>query len=126
MPQAPGVIASAGCGYLVVAVMDVSKPERGPGPKKHVFDVRMSDTSRWSARRRPAHRVVDGPSACRRAGGQPVGLASLGCTMTKPSPWSMSWKTSPEPPLSMDFRLCERWIDVWRWLDQPTTASVST
>lgn len=54
------------------------------------------------------------------------GLASLGRTMTKPSPWSISWTASPDPPRTIEPTLCERFrLVVSCWL-QPTTASVST
>lgn len=54
------------------------------------------------------------------------GLSSLGRTITNPSPSSLNWTASPEPPRIIEPKLCERCSDVVSWLLQPTTASVST
>lgn len=54
------------------------------------------------------------------------GTSSLGRTMTKPSPWSISWTASPEPPRIMEPKDCERLREVVRLALHPTTASVST
>ncbi len=55
-----------------------------------------------------------------------VSTASLGRTMTKPSPLSFSWTASPEPPRIIEPTDWERCRPVSSWALQPTTASVST
>src|SRR5690606_25036243 len=52
--------------------------------------------------------------------------ASLGCTMTNPSPSRRSWNASPEPPRTIEPKLCERFNEVCSCALHPTTASVST
>lgn len=54
------------------------------------------------------------------------GVSSLGRTITNPSPWSISWTASPEPPRIIEPTDCERCSEVLSWALQPTTASVST